>query len=99
MSYEEDGQKSFNKNKLQSVIQCLIAIDILLPIGMVFLFVFGRFFSFFGDAISASVIDVIALIFGFFWFVLLVALLFCVALTTLEIKNETIFPNEKSDNT
>ncbi len=64
-------------------IQILLIPTILLPVGMVFLFTFGRFFAMSGDRISAAVLDWTALGLGFFWFLGLVALLLAVVLLTL----------------
>ncbi|MDR1964176.1 MAG: DUF3292 domain-containing protein [Planctomycetaceae bacterium] len=61
-------------------IQWLFVPVILLPVGMVFLFTFGRFFAIFGDPISAAILDWLALGLGFFWFLSLVSQLLCVAL-------------------
>lgn len=65
------------------MLQYLIGASVLLPVGMAFLFIFGRFFAFFGDTLSSRVFDVFALILGFFWFLGLVSLLLCVSVTTL----------------
>lgn len=84
MGQEENNQKQFCQKDLRRAIRYLIAVGVFLPIGMVVLFVFGRFFAFFNDPFSAAVFDIIALAFGLFWFVAIIALLFCVAWLSLE---------------
>lgn len=80
------GNQLNRKNRLQAALHYLLCGAVLLPVGMVFLFVFGRFFTFFGNLVSASVLDVIALTLGFFWFLDLVSLLLC--LTILNLKTD-----------
>lgn len=63
-------------------VQILLISAILLPIGMVFLFVSGRLFHWLGNTFSANIFDGVALGLGFFWFLTLVALLLSVALRT-----------------
>ncbi|MDR0610819.1 MAG: hypothetical protein LBG58_11965 [Planctomycetaceae bacterium] len=65
-------------------IQWLFVPIFLLPIGMVFLFTFGRFFVVFGDPVSATILDWLALGLGFFWFLSLIVQLLCVALLLLK---------------
>ncbi|MDR0336395.1 MAG: hypothetical protein LBI18_04825 [Planctomycetaceae bacterium] len=71
----------------RQTIQWLFVPIILLPIGMVFLFTFGRFFSLFGDPVSATIFDWLALGLGFFWFLSLISQLMCVALVLLKNSN------------
>jgi hypothetical protein len=71
----------------RQTIQWLFVPIILLPIGMVFLFTFGRFFSLFGDRVSAIIFDWLALGLGFFWFLSLVFQLMCIALFLLKNKD------------
>lgn len=59
-------------------LQWLLVPALLLPVGMVFLFTFARFFVMLGDPISAKVLDCIALGLGFFWFLSLVSLVLCI---------------------
>ncbi len=59
-------------------LQWLLVPGLLLPVGMVFLFIFGRFFALLGDPISAKVLDCIALGLGFFWFLTFVSLVLCI---------------------
>ncbi|MDR2117350.1 MAG: hypothetical protein LBP87_13310 [Planctomycetaceae bacterium] len=71
----------------RQTIQWLLVSVILLPIGMIFLFTFGRFFAMFGDLVAATIFDWLALGLGFFWFLSLVSLLMCVALQLLKNNN------------
>jgi len=71
-------------NKTRQTIFCLIVAVVLFPVGMSFLFVFGRFFFWFGDSFSAAILDGIALGLGVFWFVSVVALLLCLAVAALK---------------
>jgi hypothetical protein len=71
----------------RQTIQWLFVPIILLPIGMVFLFTFGRFFALFGDTFSARILDWLALGLGFFWLLSLVSQLMCVALFLLKHNN------------
>ena len=59
-------------------LQWLLVPAVVLPMGMVFLFTFGRFFAMLGDPVSARILDCIALGLGFFWFLSLVSLVFCI---------------------
>jgi hypothetical protein len=68
----------------RQTIQWLFVPIFLLPVGMMFLFTFGRFFAMFGDSVSATILDWLALGLGFFWFLSLVAQLLCVALLLLK---------------
>ncbi|MDR2439931.1 MAG: hypothetical protein LBE12_11245 [Planctomycetaceae bacterium] len=70
----------------RQTIQWLLVPVILLPIGMVFLFTFGRFFAMFGDLVAGAILDWLALGLGFFWLLSLISLLMCVTLFLLKNK-------------
>ncbi len=69
---------------LRKTMMLLLFPTILLPVGTVLLFLFGRFFSLSGDSWSATVLDGTAIGFSVLWFLGLVALLLCVVLETLQ---------------
>ena len=62
----------------RKTLQWLLVPGVLLPMSMVFLFTFARFFAMLGDSISAKVLDCIALGLGFLWFLNFVSLIACV---------------------
>ncbi len=62
----------------RQTLQWLLVPGMLLPVAMVFLFIFGRFFAMLGDTVSAKVLDCIALGLGSFWFISIFALILCV---------------------
>ncbi|MDR3198406.1 MAG: hypothetical protein LBU34_11115 [Planctomycetaceae bacterium] len=72
----------------RQTIQWLLVPIILLPVGMVFLFTFGRFFVLFGDLTAAAILDWLALGLGFFWLLSLIAQLICVALLLIKNNNK-----------
>ena len=59
-----------------------------LPIGITILFLFGRVFALFGDAISSSILDGTALALGILWCLSLVLLLLCTVFILLREKTE-----------
>ncbi|MDR2756471.1 MAG: hypothetical protein LBC20_12255 [Planctomycetaceae bacterium] len=71
----------------RQTIQWLLVPVIFLPIGMVFLFTFGRFFAMFRDRVAETIFDWLALGLGFFWLLSLVSLLMCIALFLLKNNN------------
>lgn len=72
-----------NEVLTRRTIQGLIVAVVLLPVGMALLFIFGRFFAFFGDPLSSQILDGIALGLGVLWGVAIIALLIGVALRCL----------------
>ena len=69
---------------LRKVLSLLLIPTVLLPVGIVVLFVFARFFAISGDPVSAAVLDGTAIGFTVLWLIGLVALLIGVVLTTLQ---------------
>ena len=69
---------------LRRAIQGLFVSSVVLPVGIVFLFAFGRFFRMLDDAITAKILDLITLGTGIVWAVTLIFLLLCLALSVLQ---------------
>ena len=69
---------------LRRALSLLLIPAVLLPVGIVPLFVFARFFAASGDPVSAAVLDGAAIGFTVLWFLGLVALLVGVVLATLQ---------------
>ncbi len=80
----ENSPPPFDMLANRRTIQWLLVPCMLLPVGMVFLFAFGRLFGMLGDPISALVLDGIALGFGLIWLLGLVTLLFSLAMAFLQ---------------
>ena len=69
---------------LRRTISLLIAQTVLVPFGMVFLFVLERCFRSLGDPVAAKVFDAVIIAFGLVWFVGVTALLLAVAVLVLQ---------------
>ena len=69
---------------LHRVLSLLLISTVLLPVGIVTLFVFARFFAISGDPVSAAILDGTAIGFTVLWLIGLVALLIGVVLATLQ---------------
>ena len=78
-----DSQTPQFSTILRRVISVLIAQAVLLPFGMVFLFVLERCLKSLNDLVAAKVFDAILVAFGLFWFVGVIALLLAVAVLVL----------------
>ena len=71
---------------LRRVLLLLLVSTVLLPVGIMSLFVFARFFAFFDDLVSAAVLDGTAIGFTVLWQIGLVALLVAVVIAFLQRK-------------
>ena len=69
---------------LRRALSLLLIPTVLLPVGIVTLFVFARFFAVSDDPVSAAVLDGTAIGFTVLWVLGLVALLIGVVLATLQ---------------
>ena len=69
---------------LHRALSLLLIPTVLLPVGIVLIFVFARFFALSGDPMSAAILDGTAIGFTVLWLIGLVALLIGVVFATLQ---------------
>lgn len=84
---DESGFPRNITNRL--TLQWLLVPVILLPLGMTFLFSFGRLFIMLDDSLSASILDCCALGLGLVWLLSVFALLLCVVFVLLSNDKDT----------
>lgn len=78
------------KNIFRLLLFRLLLAAVVLPMGSVFLFVFGRLFSVLGDSVSSAILDGAALVAALCWILVLISLLFCTVVVLLNEEKEDV---------